>query len=250
MPGRFEFERAIRRSDLPPLARLLALTLATWADMKTGEIPDRYQPAQSVLMQATGMSKSAFLSHRRTLVRDGWVSYDSPDPVKAREEHAQCSYRLHIPARSGDDLAKGDIADTGSGGARSPGDLGARSPGDLGLGRQATTRVTTTPSKYQPARACAPDPSEDQRTTAHPSLRSGRLLSVPSADRHRPEAPLPVVGTATIPVGARDAAGRERSARELQREREIHNHGCSRCQSGRGTCPEAAELIRLWIDAG
>ena len=108
MPSRFEFERAIRRSGLPPLARLLALTLATWADAETGSIARRHQPAQSVLLEATGMSKSSFLSHRKTLLDEGWLKCESPDRIKAQKEHAQNVYSIHIPAGkagSGDDLA-------------------------------------------------------------------------------------------------------------------------------------------------
>lgn len=122
MPGRFEYERAIRRSSLPPLSRLLALVIATWADLNTGVIPERYQPSQSVLMQATGLSKSAFLSHRTNLVQSGWLTFESPGQERARREHAQNVYAIHLPARSPDDLAKGDITDIPGEGARSPDD--------------------------------------------------------------------------------------------------------------------------------
>lgn len=133
MPSRFEFERAIRRSGLPPLARLLALVIATWADAETGRIAGRNQPAQSVLMSATGMSKSAFLSHRKTLLEQGWLKCLSPDPIKAQKEHAQNVYSIHIPdgkAGSGDDLA---TTDKRSGKRREP-----RSGDDLDLGRETT----------------------------------------------------------------------------------------------------------------
>ena len=50
MPSRFEFEREIRRSGLPPLARFIALTIATWADAETGAISRKNQPAQSCLL--------------------------------------------------------------------------------------------------------------------------------------------------------------------------------------------------------
>jgi hypothetical protein len=108
MPSRFEFEREIRRSGLPPLARLIALVIATWADAGTGVIARKNQPAQSVLMEATGMSKSAFLTHRKALLDQGWVRCVSPDKIKAQKEHAQNVYSIHIPdgwARSGGDLA-------------------------------------------------------------------------------------------------------------------------------------------------
>jgi len=88
-----------------------------------------------------------------------------------------------------------------------------------------------------------------RKTAAHPSLRSGRLPSEPQADRHRPEDPLPVVRTATIPGGERDHVRREKSADELRREREIHNQGCAYCQRGPRVCDTAADLVRLWMRA-
>lgn len=143
MPSRFEFERAIRRSGLPPLARLLALTIATWADAETGAIAKRNQPAQSVLLEATGMSKSSFLTYRKTLLDDGWLACKSPDRIKAQKEHAQNVYSILIPAGkagSSDDLAQ---TDKRRGKRREP-----RSGDDLGLGRQ-----TTEPNGAEPAKS-------------------------------------------------------------------------------------------------
>lgn len=142
MPSRFEFERAIRRSELPPLSRLLALTIATWADAETGVIARRNQPAQSVLLEATGLSKSAFLTHRKNLTEGGWLRCDSPDPIKAQKEHAQNVYFILVPdgkAGSSGDLAK---ADKRPGKRREP-----RSPDDLALGRHATQPNGTEPAK-------------------------------------------------------------------------------------------------------
>jgi len=124
IPGRLEYERAIRRSDLPPPSRHLALTIATWADMDTGLIPDRYQPSMQVLLSATGMSKGSMLNHLNRLEADGWMVRDRPDVKKARAEHARTHYFLAVPPcarrtehpglgqemtqpRSGDDLAHG-----------------------------------------------------------------------------------------------------------------------------------------------
>ncbi|MFD0404989.1 hypothetical protein [Kitasatospora sp. NPDC127116] len=162
MPGRFEYERAIRRSELLPLSRYLALMIATWADLETGIIPPEHQPAQSVLLKATGLSKSAFLDHRARLVEGGWISYISPAPEKARRENAQNEYFIHIPPGSPSDLAKTDMTpNSHQSDPRSAPDLGRQttqggSPSDLAepreirtsdprsapdLGRQATTRV-------------------------------------------------------------------------------------------------------------
>lgn len=123
-PGRLEYERAIRRSDLPPPSRHLALTIATWADMDTGVIADRFQPSMNTLLAATGMSKGSMLNHLNRLEADGWIVRDRPDVKKARAEHARTHYFLALPSgarrtehlglgqeltqpRSGDDLALG-----------------------------------------------------------------------------------------------------------------------------------------------
>lgn len=103
--------------------------------------------------------------------------------------------------------------------------------------------------KTAPAHGCGPKPSEPQRTTAHPSLRSGRLLSGQKVDHLPAEDPLPAVRTATIPGDDHDRAGVEESAAELQHQREIHNQGCARCQNGRGACTTGADLAHRWMRA-
>lgn len=138
------------------MARFIALTIATWADAETGAISRKNQPAQSVLLEATGMSKSSFLTHRKALLDGGWLKCVSPDKIKAQKEHAQNVYSIQLPdgwARSGDDLAfpgqvgpvpiearsGGDLAQSNQNGT-SPDE--ARSGGDLGLGREATQPKT------------------------------------------------------------------------------------------------------------
>ena len=162
MPSRFEFERAVRRSGLPPLSRLLALTLATWAEVDTAVIPEDHQPAQSVLLQATGMAKGTFLSHRTNLVKAGWISYASPTVQAARRDHEQCVYAIHIPAgaRSGADLAKG--AETRTSKARSGADLGQE--------------MTQPGSGDDPAKS---DESEETEARSAPDLGQGLTTRVP-----------------------------------------------------------------------
>lgn len=103
--------------------------------------------------------------------------------------------------------------------------------------------------KTEPPHGCGPKPSDPQSATAHPSLRSGRLLSGPVVDHLPAEDPLPVVRTATIPGDDHDRAGVEESAAELQHQREIHNQGCARCQNGRGACATGADLAHRWMRA-
>lgn len=117
--GRLAFERAIRRSGLPAPARHVALTIATWADVGTGVIPERFQPSISTLAEATGMSATSVKKHLTVLESAGWLLRDRPDIALARTEHARTQYALMVPTsaqghgreatmpRSGDDHAMG-----------------------------------------------------------------------------------------------------------------------------------------------
>lgn len=106
MPGRLEYERAIRRSDLPPPSRHLALTIATWADMDTGVIPEQYQPSMNTLLAATGMSKGSMLNHLGRLETEGWITCDRPSEHDARTRHIRNSYGLAIPGGLGQELTQ------------------------------------------------------------------------------------------------------------------------------------------------
>lgn len=97
MPSRFEYERSIRSSDLPPLSRLLALTLATWADVKTGVIAARHTPSLSTLEEGTGMDRSTVRRHLNKLEAAGWVKRDRPTVEAARSKKARTRYRIVIP---------------------------------------------------------------------------------------------------------------------------------------------------------
>ncbi len=131
MTGRFEFEREVLRSDLPTYSRLLALTLATWADKETGEIPQRFSPSLSTLCRAARMSHGSVLNHLRQLESGGWIIRRPPEPELARSKRARTEYRLTLPTRSGAD----HVISTGRSGA----DLdtaGTRSGDDLEVGQE------------------------------------------------------------------------------------------------------------------
>lgn len=95
--GRLSYERAIRRSSLPPGARHVALTVATWANIETGVIPERFQPSLSTIAEATGLAKSSVKRHLVVLEDEGWLDRNRPDGDKARTEHARTAYRLTVP---------------------------------------------------------------------------------------------------------------------------------------------------------
>lgn len=97
MPSRFEYERAIRHSELPPLSRLLALTVATWADARTGVIPARLMPSLTTLEAATGMARGSVRTHLDKLEAGAWLLRDRPSVAAARSEKARTHYKIRIP---------------------------------------------------------------------------------------------------------------------------------------------------------
>ncbi|MGW6872859.1 hypothetical protein ACWGHA_11050 [Streptomyces xanthophaeus] len=97
MPSRFEFERAVRSSELAPLSRLLALTVATWADVRTGIIPDRLQPSLSTLEGASGLARASVRTHLDKLEDGGWLKRNRPSVAAARAVKARTKYKLLIP---------------------------------------------------------------------------------------------------------------------------------------------------------
>jgi hypothetical protein len=164
MPSRFEYERAVRSSDLPPLSRLLLLTLATWADVKTGIIPARLTPSLSVLEEGTGMDRSTVRRHLNKLEAEKWVGRDRPDVVDARAKKARTRYRLTIPKGMAVPDSDGNELEAENPEARGTQplaneELGAHSPMARGtqpleLGAQCTTTRGTVPpnSSYGPER--------------------------------------------------------------------------------------------------
>lgn len=72
-PFRMRYELGIRHSNLPKNARLLALTLATWAAWDTGLIPDNRHPGIPVMARATGLAEGAVREAMFALKDSGWV---------------------------------------------------------------------------------------------------------------------------------------------------------------------------------
>lgn len=110
--GRFAFERGIRYSSLLPISRHLALTLATWADLETGIIPDRFQPAKETLEQATGLSRGAIVKHLNLLEEAGWLRRETGGGRSRRTK-----FRLCVPpgAKTGHETAPFDAEYRSSG---------------------------------------------------------------------------------------------------------------------------------------
>lgn len=172
--GRLEYERAIRHSSLPSPSRHIALTLATWADISTGVIPDQYQPSLSTLETATGLDRKTIRRHLDTLEATGWVERNRPDPAKARAEGARTCYMMHIPpgaeGRGREPLAVGaqspySMANVGAespqAGGREPLPVGAESPG--GRGREPLKNPKSPKSLKSPAGGGPTGPAPHER---------------------------------------------------------------------------------------
>lgn len=166
MPTRFEYERAIRASELKPPSRHLGLTIATWADVRTGIIPDRLQPSLTVLEHATGLSRWAVRTHLDLLEEGGWLYRGRPSVAKARADKATTKYRLLVPKTvvlSDEDLDEaraGDALDEETVGRETP---QPRAGDSLALGRE------TTPSR-------AGDALSSYRSTNGPVVPPGAPL--------------------------------------------------------------------------
>lgn len=95
--SRWDFERAVTASTLPPPSRLILLTLATRADSDTGVIPAAYSPSHARLATDTGLSRRTVIDHLAALETARWVKVKRAPVARQRAEHAPNTYRLMIP---------------------------------------------------------------------------------------------------------------------------------------------------------
>lgn len=164
--SRFDYERGIRDSALPPTARLVALTLATWADADSGLIPVKFTPSLTTLARATGLDRSTVRRQLLVLERDLWVARLPPDPAKARAEKARTRYRLTTPARGTTPLAPPVSRGT------TPLELGAQN---------TTARGTTPPNPYRSNTS----PSQEPKMTSDDEDRALAVFSTSHPGRER-----------------------------------------------------------------
>ncbi|WP_406420870.1 hypothetical protein [Streptomyces sp. NBC_00842] len=98
---RVEFGRAIRASGMTPHSRLVALTLSTFANYRTGHIAAQQQPGLHGLAQATGLTAGQVVVALRALESRGWVSrtgsraYEDAELRPHIPQHAVASLRHH-----------------------------------------------------------------------------------------------------------------------------------------------------------
>ncbi len=133
--NRFDYERAIQASGLPPLTRWIVQVLITKAAWPSGVIPPEYSPSLTDLEADAGLSRHAVQTHLNLAEKTGWIRRDRPTAHAARIDKERTRYALALPegvvlpdreARTPRALAKPDVSDM------------ARTPQTLGLGPEGS----------------------------------------------------------------------------------------------------------------
>lgn len=124
MTSRFDVERAVLRSSLPPGWRHVMHVLCTKVDQDAGMILPDFQPSLGRLARDTGMHRRTVMRHLKGLEALGWVTRQRPALKAQRAQHAVTNYAIHIGTSS---PQASDIPPPGLGTAGALG-LGAGSP--------------------------------------------------------------------------------------------------------------------------
>jgi hypothetical protein len=124
---RFDVERALEVSDLPPVSRHIVLVLCSRMDAGTTVIPPRHSPSLTRLARGTGWDRRTIMRHLARLETKGWLTRIRPSPHQARAQHITTAYAVTPPAAYPHPGAQDPVAE----GTPPPG-LGA--PGDTARG--------------------------------------------------------------------------------------------------------------------
>lgn len=132
MTIRFEWERAVKAADVTPMAKLLGLVLATYAD-PDGTIPERFTPGIARLCADTGASRNTVLAAMKVLEQSGLVAVARPENTRRGHRRADIgtvrrqrnAYALALPQTS---TGSADEPVTGSAAAPVTGSVAAPQP--------------------------------------------------------------------------------------------------------------------------
>ena len=97
MATRFDIERAVLASDLPPGCRHLCHVLCVRIDAQAGRILAAYQPSLTELARDTGRDRRTIMRYLTFLERRGWVIRARPRAELARRLHQRTQYAMRIP---------------------------------------------------------------------------------------------------------------------------------------------------------
>jgi hypothetical protein len=79
------FQQGIRLSRMHPEARLVALTLLTYANFRTGLL-NKYQPEARELASSTGLTEGQALVQIEVLTQRGWLTHRAPTRGPRQEQ--------------------------------------------------------------------------------------------------------------------------------------------------------------------
>lgn len=108
---RFDVERALFASQLPPVCRHLLMVIASHINAATGEIPDRNQPSLTRLCRNTGWSRSTVCRRLQDLEDHGWLLRRRPPKWASQRQHVRTKYTVTIPGE--DQAAAPDVTSPG-----------------------------------------------------------------------------------------------------------------------------------------
>lgn len=134
MTTRYDVERAIEASSLPPISCHILLTLCIRMQQGSTEILPHHSPSLSTLARGTKWSRKTIMRYLARLEEDKWIERHRPPPRLARTVYMTTRYVVRIPDTLGTGGASlgADGTRLGTGGAS----LGADGAG-LGTGRTA-----------------------------------------------------------------------------------------------------------------
>ncbi len=98
MATRWEVERAVVGSELPPPARHVMHALCVVTEAGTPVIPAAYTPSLTTLATMTGLDRSTIRRQLNRLEKDGWVIRRRPAVADARSKKSRTRYVLTVPA--------------------------------------------------------------------------------------------------------------------------------------------------------
>lgn len=163
MTTRYDIERALETSGLPPHTRHIVLVLCTRMDQGSTSIPAPYSPSLSRLSRMTGLDRRTVMRHLNLAEREGWVARARPSRHLARTQHRTTAYSVMIPER---------FPQVSGLGARIPGTRDKTTPG---LGAQSPEARDTVPHRTE-----HPEPSQEAEldlVITELQKRTGRMVS-------------------------------------------------------------------------
>jgi hypothetical protein len=96
--NRWDFERTVLGSELPPPARHVLHVLTIVADWPGGVIPAQFTKSLSELATLTGLGRSTVARTLNLLEEFAWVDRKRPTKERAQSAKERTQYRLRIPA--------------------------------------------------------------------------------------------------------------------------------------------------------